>query len=88
MLGNKFMKWKEAFQRKALTVNLGKAKVMISGGITKDGMSKCNVDPCGVCSLGVKANSVLSLLCGKQIHGGCAGVKMVALKFSTNLTCR
>ena len=31
--------------------NLGKMKVMVCGGITKDGMSKCNVDPCGVLQL-------------------------------------
>ena len=39
--------------------------VMISGVITKDGMSKCKVDPCGVFSLRVKANSVLCLPCGR-----------------------
>ena len=57
---NKFLKWKEAFESKAfeskaLKVNLGKTEVMVSGSITKDGLSKSNVDPCAVCSLGVKA---------------------------------
>ena len=47
-LRNKFIKWKEAFENKGLKVNLGKTKV--SGGITKDGMSISEVDPCGVCS--------------------------------------
>ena len=42
-----------------------KTKVMVSGGITKNRMSKSKVDPCGVCSLRVKANSVLCLQCGK-----------------------
>ena len=63
-LRNKFLKW-EAFESKGLKVNLGKTKVMASGSITKDGMSKGKVDPCGVCSLRVKANSVLCLQCGK-----------------------
>ena len=36
-----------------------KTKVMVIGGITKDGMSKRKVDPCGVCSLRVKAKSAL-----------------------------
>ena len=41
-----------------LKVNLRKTKVMVSGGITtNDGTSKSNVDPCGVCSLRVKAIS-------------------------------
>ena len=69
-LKNKFIKWKEAFVSKGLKVDLGKTRVMVSGDITKDGLSKSNVDPCGVCSLGVKANSVLSLQCGKWIHNG------------------
>ena len=68
-LRNKFFKWKEAFESKDLKVNLGKTKVMVSGGITKDDMSKINVDPCGVNSLRVKANSVLCIQCGKCIHG-------------------
>ena len=49
--GNKFLNWKEAFESKGMKVNLGKTKVMVSGGITKDGMSKSNVDPCGASSL-------------------------------------
>ena len=61
-LRNKFIKWKESFENKGLKVNLGKTKVMISGGITKDGMFKSKVGPCGVCSLRVKTNSVLCLV--------------------------
>ena len=68
-IGNKFIKWKEAFESMGLKVNLKKTKVMISGGITKDGISKSKDDLCGVCSLRVKANSVLCLQCGKWIHG-------------------
>ena len=42
---------------------------------TLDGLSKCKVDPCGVC--GVKASSVLCVQCGKRINGRCARVKLV-----------
>ena len=35
----KFLKWKKAFESKGLKVNLGKTKVMVSKGITKDGLS-------------------------------------------------
>ena len=52
---NKFLKWMEAFESKGLNVSLGKTKVF--GGITMDGMSKSNVDSCGVCNQRVKANS-------------------------------
>ena len=65
-----------------LNVDLGKAKVMVSGGITKDGLSKSKVDPCGVCSLTVKANSGLCVLCGMWILSRCARVKRVAPRFS------
>ena len=61
---------------------------MVSSGITMDGLSKSKSGPCGVCSLRVKANSVLCLHCGKFLHGRCAGVKGVTLKFSRYFTCR
>ena len=87
-LRNKYLKWKEASESKGLKVNLGKTKVLVCGGITMDGMSKSKVDPCGVYSLKVKANSVLCLQCGKWIHGRCAGMKRVTPKFSRSSTCR
>ena len=80
-LRNKFLKWKEVFESKCLKVNFGKTKVMVSGGIIKDGMSKSKVDPRRVSSLRVKVNSVLCVQCGKWIHGRCAGLKAVAPKF-------
>ena len=60
---------------------------MVSSSITKHGMSKSNVDPCGVGSLRAKANTVLCLQCGKWIHGRCAAVKRVTPKCSRNSTC-
>ena len=50
-------------------------KAMVSGRITKDGMSKSKVDPCGVCSLRAKANPVLHEQYGKRLHSRCAGEK-------------
>ena len=82
-LRNKLLNWK-AFESNGLKVNLGKTKVMVSGGITKDEMCKSNIYPCEVCSLTAKANSVLCLQCGKWIHGRCAGVKMLTAKLSRN----
>ena len=61
-LRNKFIKWMEAFESKGLKVNLGKTKMMVSGGITKDGLSESKVYQCGVYSLRVKANSVLCIV--------------------------
>ena len=79
-LRNKFLKWKEAFESKGLNVNLGKTKVMVCSAIMEDGMFKSKVDPCGVCSLRAKANTVLCLQCGKWTHGRCAGAKMLTPK--------
>ena len=58
------LKWKEAFENKGLKVNLAKSTVMVSAGITMDGMSKSKVDLCKVCSLRVRASSVLCVQCG------------------------
>ena len=63
-----------------MKVYLVKTRVMVSSGITEEGMSKINVDPCGVCSLRVKANSDLCLWYGKWINDRYAGVKMVTPK--------
>ena len=53
----KFLKWKQAFESRGLKVNLWKTMVMVSNGITQDGLPKSKVDPCGVYFLRVKANS-------------------------------
>ena len=57
-LKNKFLKWKEVFESKGLKVNNGKTEIMVSNNITKDGLSKSKIDPCAVCSLKVKANTL------------------------------
>ena len=82
-LRNKFLSWK-AFESKGLKVNLGKTKVIASGGITKDGTSKREVDPCGVYRLKVKVKSDLCVECDKFIHGRCARAKRVTAKLSRN----
>ena len=56
-LRNKFLKWKEAFENKCFNFNLGKTKVMVSSGITKDGLSKKQLN-----------NHNCTNLCSPQIH--------------------
>ena len=63
-------------------------KVMVCGSITKDGMSKSDIGPCGVCCLRVIVYSVVYLQCGKWIHCGCYGVKWMAPRFLINFTCQ
>ena len=43
LLMNKILIWKAAFENKDLKVDHGEIKVMVSSGITKDGISKSNV---------------------------------------------
>ena len=52
--------------------------MIVCGDITKDGSSKSKVDPCAVCSLSVKANSVLCVQRVKGIHCRCVEMKLVA----------
>ena len=60
---------------------LEKTKLVVSGGIKKDGMSKSKVVPSWVCSFRVKANSVLCALCGKLFHSICVKVKSLFQNF-------
>ena len=55
---NKFLKWNKAFESKGLKVNLRNTKVMVTGGIQKNGLPKSKVDPHGVSRLIAKANSI------------------------------
>ena len=48
---------------------------------------KSKIYPCGIFSLTIKTISVLSVQCGKLIHGS-VGVERVSPKISRNLTCR
>ena len=48
---------------------------MVSGVITKDGLSEIGVDACGLSNLRANANSALCVQCRKWIGTRCAGVK-------------
>ena len=52
-----------------------------------DNLSKYKFYPCEVRRSTVKIISVTCIKCGKWIHSGCAGEKMVT-KFSRNFACR
>ena len=58
---------------------------MLAGCVTKNGLSRSKVDPCGVCSLRVKVSSVLCVKCGKWLHIRCCGLKKLITKFSRNV---
>ena len=77
----------KALENKDLKAIHRKTK-LVSGSITKDGLSKNKVDACGVCSLKVKGDSVLFVQCCTWIQRRCAGVKMASPKFLIHLACR
>ena len=81
----KFQKWKEAFERKGMKVNLNKTKVMVSGSEGKTTVSK--IDPCSMCGKRVKANSVLCGKFGKWVHGRCTKMKRVTPRLANNFVC-
>ena len=62
-LGKQFLKWKEAFESRVLTVNLKKTKVIISD--LKGVIFKSRVNSSGK---KVMANSVLCTKFGKSVH--------------------
>ena len=66
-LMEKFWKWKEAFERKGLKVNLGKTEIIMSG--TECQRAERKVDQCGVCGKRTMANSRRCTECQKWVHG-------------------
>ena len=52
-----FDEWCESFESKWMRVNIGKAKLMVSG--MKGEMLDSSIDPCGVCGTRVMSNLVL-----------------------------
>ena len=77
-LRDEFMELMDVVESQGLKANLGKTKVMVSGGITKDGLSISKVDQSEVCGVRVVVNSVLCVRYGKWIHTGCVGVNRVS----------
>ena len=61
--------------------------MMVTGDITKDGLSKCKVDSCGVCNMSEYVNSVLCVQCAKWINGRCVRMEIAIPEFSRILAC-
>ena len=68
-------------------MNAGKSKVMVgsSGGMMIVNSGKW---PCGVCGIGVQANSVQSTVCKKWIHKRCSGVRGDLSQVADGFRCR
>ena len=62
--------------------------MMASVGITSYGLSKNTVNLCVASGVGVKANIVLCVKCGKQINSPCAGVRAERRRLYNDSACR
>ena len=82
-----FIRWKAAFEKKGLKVNLGKTKVIESSGGGGVVVLAKNY-PCGVCGKRAKVNCVRYKTCKKWFHAPCARVKRVSRRMNGNFGCR
>ena len=74
-----FIHWKAAFEGKRLKVNLGKTKVMESGGGGSGVVVLAKIDPCSVCGKRAKVICVRFKTCKKWVHALCVRVSGVFL---------
>ena len=70
-LMDKFLRWKEAFERKGMRV-LKKTKMMVRG--LEEKVTESKIDPCGVCERRVKVNTVFCTNCARWVHGRCTSM--------------
>ena len=82
-----FTHWKVAFEGKRLKVNLGKPKVMESGGGSRV-VVLAKIDPCGVFGKRAKVNCMRCKTCMKWVHAWCARVKRVSCRMNKNFENR
>ena len=70
----RLLTWKDAMEKKGLTVNAGKTKIMICGpGL--DLLQSSGEFPCAVCRTGVGSNSIFCKGCKHWVHKKCSGLK-------------
>ena len=73
LLLEKVRKWKEGMEKKSLTVNAGKTKVMWCQ-VSKGQVEDSGEHPCGVCRKGVDDNSILCVECLRWVQKRCRGI--------------
>ena len=82
-LRDNFDEWREAFERKGMSVNLGKTKLMVSG-MEEELLEYSKIDHCGMCGTRVMCNFVLCTTFGKWVHARCTDKKKVAVYLNKN----
>jgi len=79
--------WKDNAESKGMRVNMNKTKVMISGERQKV-RQKAVRWPCGVCSKGVRSNSLRCTSYQKWAHKKYSGIKGSMSKVAKSFICR
>ena len=86
-LKNSLAAWKTLLESHSLCVNLDKTKILVSGG-EHNKISVSNPKyPCGVCTFGVGANSILCTSCDLWLHDKRSG-QTDHLTENRNFVCR
>ena len=85
-LESKYRAWKNSLENKGLRVNVEKTKIMVGEGRKVRGTS--NVDPCSVCGMRVKRNSIRCNRCRFWVHARCSGVKGGLSKVERTFICK
>ena len=70
----RLLTWKEAMEKKGLSVNAGKTKIMICG-MSLDLLQSSGKFPCTICHTGVGSNSIFCNGCKHWVHKKCRGLK-------------
>ena len=79
----KFVDWKTNLERRALKVNIGKTKLMVTG--KRNEMLRSGRYPCGVCRQRVGQNSIICTDCQYWCHWRCSGLR--AVREDPNFRC-
>ena len=86
-LKNRLAAWKTSLESHGLRVNVGKTKILVSSAEHTKISARNPKYPCGVCTFGVGANSMLCTSCDLWVHNKSSGITD-HLADNINFLCR
>ena len=83
-LQRKFSSWKATLESKGMKINISKTKLQVSGtGET----SRSKIDPCGMRSKRMMANSIIYTKCRSWVHRRCTKRKKLSVALAQSFVC-
>ena len=73
-LQNRLGSWKISLESIDFRVNAYKTKILVSSAEHNKFQEEIQKYPCGVCTIGVGANSILCTSCDLLVHNKCSGI--------------